>query len=139
MKYIIFILFLFYFSLSQAQESENFVETEEKIEIDSIILNEPYILPEFPGGMEAFYKYINENKYYPNPKSNNIEGTVYVQFTVEKDGSITNVKVLRGLNPKYNQEAVRLVKEMPDWIPAKDAEGNNVSTKMKLPVKYEIQ
>ena len=115
-----------------------FEEDEEEIDTGIIDIS-PGGPAQYPGGMEAFYKYINENKYYPNPKSNNIEGTVYVQFTVEKDGSITNVKLLRSLNPKYNQEAVRLVKEMPDWIPAKDAEGNNVSTKMKLPVKYEIQ
>ena len=138
MRYFVFISFLFLFSVSKAQESEKFEEIEEEIDTGIIDIS-PGGPAQYPGGMEAFYKYINENKYYPNPKSNNIEGTVYVQFTVEKDGSITNVKLLRSLNPKYNQEAVRLVKEMPDWIPAKDAEGNNVSTKMKLPVKYEIQ
>lgn len=94
--------------------------------------------PEFVGGQKAMYKYINENINYPeNSKSKGIEGTVFVSFVVEKDGSTSDVKVLRGINDELNNEAFRLVKSMPKWKPGKQR-GRIVRSQFNLPIKFVI-
>jgi len=76
--------------------------------------------PEFPGGEKALYEYIKNNIRYPEvARTSGITGTVYVQFVVEKDGSISDVKVLRGIGGGCDEEAVRVVKSMPKWKPGK--------------------
>ncbi|MBC8173775.1 MAG: energy transducer TonB, partial [Chitinophagales bacterium] len=71
-------------------------------------------------------------------KENGIEGTVYVQFVVEKDGSITDVKVVRGIGGGCNEEAMAKVKAMPKWTPGKQ-QGKPVRVSFTLPVKFKLQ
>jgi protein TonB len=112
---------------------------ETKQPIDSIY-QFPTKSPEFPGGMDAMFKFIQNNIVYPDyEKENGIEGTVYLEFIVRKTGDIENIELLRGIKngPNYDKEAIRLVKKMPKWIPG-SLEGNNVSSIMRLPIKFRL-
>lgn len=94
--------------------------------------------PQFPGGMESLRNYLRENIHYPKmAQGANIQGKVYVSFTVEKDGSISNIKILKGIGGGCDEEAVRLVKNMPDWIPGKQRH-KAVSVKFTLPIKFTL-
>lgn len=76
--------------------------------------------PEFPGGMSALYQWINNNFVYPDSaRAYKIEGRVVASFIIEKDGSITNIEILRTLGGGCAEEVIRLVKMMPQWIPGK--------------------
>ena len=94
--------------------------------------------PEFPGGMEALYQYIANNIQYPQlARDNAITGKVYVTFVVEKDGRITNPKILRDIGGGCGAEAVRVVKSMPRWTPGKQ-QGKPVRVQFNLPVIFNL-
>ncbi len=95
--------------------------------------------PEFPGGMEALYKFLNENLQYPKQAmENNISGKVYVTFVVEKDGSISNIRVLRDIGGGCGDEAVRIIKSMPKWIPG-EQRNKPVRVQFTLPIQFQLQ
>jgi protein TonB len=90
------------------------------------------------GGLEAFYKYLNKNLVYPKKaKRLNLYGKVTLEFTIEKDGTITDIKVLKGIDPLLDDEAVRVVQNAPKWKPAKHR-GRTVRTKMYLPIVFSM-
>ncbi len=92
----------------------------------------------FPGGTEAMYKFISDNLQYPRLAiEKGIQGRVYVTFIVEKDGSITDIKVLRDIGDGCGDEVVRLVKTMPKWKPAKQR-GKTVRQQFNLPVMFSL-
>ena len=97
-------------------------------------------MPEFPGGVEKLYAYINKNIRYPNiAKENNIQGRVYVAFVVDKDGKIKDVKLERGgLGGGLEEEAIRVVKTIPDWKPGKQ-NGRAVQVQMRLPINFQLR
>ena len=96
-------------------------------------------MPEFPGGMGALMKYLAENIKYPSlAKESGIQGRVFINFVVEPDGSISNVKVLRGIGGGCDEEAVRVVKNMPKWKPGMQR-GKPVRVSYNLPVKFTLQ
>ena len=93
---------------------------------------------EFPGGMNELMEYIRENLIYPEAAAEaGIEGTVLVSFIVRRDGSIDEVRVTRGVDPALDAEAVRVVKNMPEWIPARN-NGRYVSSYFGLPVIFRL-
>lgn len=95
--------------------------------------------PEFPGGEAAMYKYLGDNIVYPSAASEEgIQGRVVVEFVVGKDGSITNVKVVRPRHPALDKEAVRVIKSMPKWIPGRN-NGQPVKVTYTLPVTFKLQ
>ncbi len=95
-------------------------------------------MPKFPGGKQKMFKYLGEHIQYPSKaKDAGVTGTVYVSFTVEKDGSITNVKVLRGIGAGCDEEAKRVVRNMPNWKPG-EQRGKKVRVNYKLPVKFQL-
>lgn len=95
--------------------------------------------PEFVGGEAALYAYLRENIKYPTlARENNIEGKVFVQFVVEKNGSISNVKILKDIGSGCGAEAVRVVKAMPKWNPGKQR-GNAVRAQFSLPISFKLQ
>ncbi len=95
--------------------------------------------PEFPGGEESLMKFLQSNVKYPQlAKESNIQGTVYVQFVVEPNGSVSTVKVLRGIGGGCDEEAVRVVKNMPSWKPGKQR-GKPVRVYFNLPIKFILQ
>lgn len=110
-------------------------EEEEETTIFTVVENDP----EFPGGMEALYKYLRDNIKYPQlARDNNITGRVYVTFVVERDGSIANPRVLKDIGGGCGAEAVRVVKSMPKWTPGKQR-GKAVRVQFNLPVSFNLQ
>ena len=109
-------------------------EEEEEQTIFQVVENDP----EYPGGIEAMYKYLAQNIKYPQiAKENNITGRVYVGFVVERDGSVSNVKVLRDIGGGCGAEAVRIVKSMPKWTPGKQR-GKAVRVQYQIPVNFTL-
>jgi protein TonB len=107
-------------------------------EIDPFVLI-PEISPEFPGGLENMYKYIKDNlKFTDIAKKTNITGTIYVEFTVEKDGSLTDVHVVRGIGGGLDEEAIRVVESMPKWKPARQG-GMPVKVKYQIPISFNLR
>lgn len=108
---------------------------EEENKVFDIVEQQPL----FPGGPAALMKYLSENTKYPVvAQENGVQGRVTVQFVVEKDGSISDVHVLRGVDPSLDKEAVRVVKSMPRWTPGKQ-NGSAVRVKYQVPVTFRLQ
>jgi periplasmic protein TonB len=115
-----------------------FDEGEKGADIDIDVIDFPEFNPEFPGGMPAFYTFLNKNINYPEKaRQNGIEGKVFVQFIVEKDGSITDINVLNDVHHSLEKEAIRVVHKMPNWKPGK--QGNKpVRVRFTLPINFEL-
>lgn len=91
------------------------------------------------GGANNFSKWVNERLVYPEiAKKNRVQGRVTVQFTVEKDGSVTKVKVIRGVDPALDKEAVRVVSMSPKWTPGKQGD-RVVSVTYNFPVIFQLR
>ena len=96
-------------------------------------------MPLFPGGDAALMGYLRDNIHYPTVAAENgVQGRVVVGFVVERDGSITDVNVLRSVDPSLDREAVRVVKSMPKWTPGKQ-NGSAVRVKYQVPVTFRLQ
>ena len=96
-------------------------------------------MPQFPGGPQALFEYLSKNIKYPVvAEENGIQGRVIVTFVVERDGSITDVKVAKSVDPSLDKEAMRVVKSMPNWIPGKQ-NGSAVRVKYTVPVTFKLQ
>ena len=96
-------------------------------------------MPQFPGGMGEAMKFLAKNMKYPvAAQQAKIEGRVIVQFVVEKDGSVSDVKVMRGVSPELDAEAIRVVSMMPKWIPGKQR-GKAVAVKYTMPIMFRLQ
>ena len=96
-------------------------------------------MPQFPGGPNALFEYLSKNIKYPVvAEENGIQGRVIVTFVVERDGSITDVKVAKSVDPSLDKEAQRVVKSMPHWIPGKQ-NGSAVRVKYTVPVTFRLQ
>ncbi len=93
---------------------------------------------DFPGGIAAFYKYVKRKmKYPPQARRMGMEGKVFVQFVVERDGSITDVKAIRGLGAGTDEEAVRVIKSSPKWKPGKQR-GVPVRVRRVIPITFRL-
>ena len=104
----------------------------------SVVYSSAETMPEFPGGMKGFQQYLSKNLEYPaKAKKAKLEGVVVVQFVVEKDGSITDPKIMRHFELSMDSAAWRLIKNMPNWTPASDF-GTKVRCKYSLPVAFKI-
>ncbi|MDN3668074.1 energy transducer TonB [Echinicola jeungdonensis] len=145
------------------EEVPDEVEIEEKIEVDfdvdvqeetvvkEVVIQDAPVqekadeifdvvetMPQPPGGMEGWMKYLNKNLKYPTQaRRMGIEGTVYVVFVVNTDGSIQDVGILRGIGGGCDEEAVRVVKNAPKWTPGKQR-GRPVRVKMRLPIRFKL-
>jgi periplasmic protein TonB len=107
--------------------------------VDEPIIAVAEFMPEFPGGTEALYRYFRQNLRYPDQEKNlSIGGTVFVGFVVEKDGSISHVHVSRGVSPGLNEEAMRVVRNMPNWIPGRMGI-NPVRVSYTVPITFRVQ
>ena len=112
------------------------IEIEEESDDDFFMVVEN--MPEFPGGDEGLMRYIQKNvKYPPIAKEYNITGKVYIQFIVDKTGSVTNVKVVRGVDKNLDAEAVRVVKSLPKYKPGKQR-GQNVRVMFTIPINFTL-
>jgi protein TonB len=94
--------------------------------------------PEYPGGDEARLNFLRSNVKYPQmAREAGIQGTIYVGFIVEKDGEITQVKILRGIGGGCDEEAIRVTKMMPKWKPGKQR-GKEVRVSYQMPIKFTL-
>lgn len=107
---------------------------EEVDEIFTIVEDQP--VPN--GGMSAFYKYVGDKLKYPaQARRMGIEGKVFVQFVVDKDGTLTEVKAVKGIGAGCDEEAVRVIKGAPKWKPGKQR-GRSVKVRMILPITFKL-
>lgn len=111
-------------------------EEEEVVEAEIFTVVEES--PSFPGGDEARIRFLTENIKYPQiARESSIQGTVYVTFVVEKNGNVTDVRVLRGIGGGCDEEAVRVIKAMPKWNPGKQR-GKPVRVQFNMPIKFTL-
>lgn len=111
-------------------------EPEEEAEAEIFTIVED--MPEFPGGQEELFKYLGKSiKYPPMAKEAGIQGVVYVSFVVNEKGEIKDVEVLRGIGGGCDDEAIRVVKAMPNWTPGKQR-GKPVKVQYNLPIRFRL-
>ena len=135
-------------------EETTIVSNEDQVEFVEITNDVPIVVEEpeeedqifqvveedasFPGGTAELMKYLHKNIKYPSIcQEQGIQGRVIVQFVVEKDGSITDVQVIKAINPYLDKEAVRVVSTMPKWSPGKQR-GKPVRVRFTLPVTFRL-
>ena len=124
---------------AQAQRSIDLVNDNYDASNDEVFHSSGH-MPSFPGGDGALMRFINDNlKYPPEALKNRIEGKVIVQFVVTKTGKVEKVKVARAVNKELDQEAVRLIKMLPDFSPGRNAMGEPVNVWYTLPVIFKLQ
>lgn len=136
------LLFLFFVAFTTFCFSQNATDSINQNTISSIDEVFPFsktdIMPEYPGGEEARMLFLNKNLKYPSSARNkSITGTVYASFIVEKDGSITNVKILRSIDPDCDAEVIRIINLFPKWIPGK-VKGEVVRVSLNMPFKFAM-
>ena len=96
-------------------------------------------MPSFPGGPAELMKWLGSHVQYPAiAQENGVQGRVIVAFVVEKDGSVTDVTVVRSVDPSLDKEAARVVRQMPKWKAGKQ-DGNIVRVKFHLPIKFVLE
>ncbi len=99
----------------------------------------PSVQPQYVGGQEALLLFIQNNIKYPkDAKDSGIDGTIYVEFVIDTDGSVIRTKVIRGNGTSLDMEAVRVINAMPKWTPGQDGDGNKVKTAMTLPIRFQL-
>ena len=124
------------FRLSIQTTEDNPVQVLEKD--NDTIYNVVEEMPEFPGGVEAMIHYVGDNVKYPEEaKDKEIQGRVFISFVIEKDGSVNEVKVMRGIGGGCDEEAVRVIKAMPKWKPGKQ-EGKPVRVNYMMPINFKL-
>lgn len=122
---------------TEVQEFTPIIVEEEEVEEEQIftIVEDQ---PEFPGGHSAMMQYLNQNLRYPTmAREAGIQGTVFVTFVVERDGSITDVRIVRGLGGGLDEEALRVVRNMPSWTPGRQR-GQAVRVQFNLPIRFVL-
>ena len=133
-KLFTLLLFTAAFSMAYAQQPASNNTTDDDV-IFSIVENEP----EYPGGDEALYKFIGKNIVYPkSAREKGIQGTVIVEFVIEKDGKLSNIKVVRSADPALDAEAVRVISKMPKWKPGTQR-GKKVRSTFRLPINFQLK
>ena len=139
LKQIVFAIILlhitFAFSVFASDADSSLTDTIQKKEETIFVSVEQ--MPEIPGGKEELFKFISNNLKYPDMVGD-FEGRVIVQFVVEKDGSISDIKVIRSLHPEYDKEAMRVIKLMPKWLPG-NQRGKAVRVSYILPIVFKLQ
>ena len=112
---------------------------EPKDEIVDVIHDIVESMPSFEGGIAEFYKFVGNNLKYPaQARRMGIEGKVFVHFIIDKDGSLSDIKVVRGIGAGCDEEVVRIVQMSPKWNPGKQR-GRPVRVRMMLPITFKLQ
>ena len=123
---------------AQAQKSIDLINDNYDASNDEVFHSSGH-MPSFPGGDVALMKFIKDNMIYPpEALKNRIEGKVIIQFVVTKTGKVGKIKVARSVNKKLDQEAVRLIKLLPDFSPGRNNVGEPVNVWYILPVIFKL-
>jgi protein TonB len=126
-----------------AQEVDKVIKTQQPenksvVENDSIyrVLEQ---MPVYPGGDKARIKFLTDNIKYPKEaQKKGIQGRVFISYVVEKDGKLTNFKLLRGIGGGCDEEALRVVSLFPNYEPGRDEDGNAVRTLFNIPIHFRL-
>ncbi|MCR4602079.1 MAG: TonB family protein [Prevotella sp.] len=119
----------------QQRDDEQTVQRQEETKVFEVVEQ----MPQFPGGDAALVQYLSSHIKYPVvAEENGIQGRVICTFVVERNGSITNVRVVKSVDPSLDKEAVRVLKGMPNWVPGKQ-DGSAVRVKYTVPVTFRLQ
>jgi hypothetical protein len=128
----------------QPSKVENFTDKKTSLtinnddaEADSVYAI-PQVSPIFPGGQNAMRSFFAKNIITPESDGKSVKGKVFVRFMVKKNGELSKIYLVKGLNDACNKEAIRVIKKMPSWIPATQ-EGDTVSSWHTLPIYFEIE
>ena len=126
--------------VTKAEKQEQVqVEAEDTLENGEQVFRVVEVMPKFPGGDAELLKFIAKNVKYPQESQNKGEqGRVICSFVVTKDGTLTNYKVIRGISPALDQEAVRVLQMMPRWTPGTQR-GEPVAVKYTVPITFKLQ
>lgn len=125
-------------TLPQDKKIKEVSETHSKSVPDSVVFQVVEEMPDFPGGMKALMEYLSQNIKYPaEAHAKGIQGRVIVSFIVKKDGSISDIKVVRSVDPYLDKEAERVIAAMPAWKPGKQR-GQAVNVKFTVPVAFRL-
>jgi len=120
------------------REIEIIMEEEPQVEVSEEVFTIVEQKPEPDGGFKTFYEYVGKNLNYPAQATRmGIEGKVFVQFIVEKDGALTDIEVIKGIGAGCDEEAVRVLKNSPNWNPGKQR-GVPVRVKMIFPIVFKL-
>ena len=144
---IIFFVFSMNYVFAQVESVEHEAEKAPSIitNNDTLQINDSdYVFvfadehPSFPGGDAARIKYFKDSIQYPKEaEEKGLEGSVYVTFVIEVDGSITHVRLLKGIGSGCDEEAIRATQDMPNWIAAKK-NGENVRAQFNIPIRFVL-
>lgn len=137
MKKLVLLLSIITISLSAFTQETSVPCTTDDTSADPVYVAVD-TMPSFPGGNMARVKFLQDNMHFPDlAREKRIQGTVYVTFIVEKDGKVSNVRILSGIGGGCDEESMRVVKLLPPWNPGKC--GNNpVRVQMNMPLKYTL-
>ena len=129
--------------VAQDEVIETYTPVEVDVEEEEVVEQEIFQIveemPSFPGGDQKMMEYVAKNIKYPQiARETGVQGKVFVNFVVEPDGSVSNVKILRGIGGGCDEEAMRVVKSMPKWKPGKQR-GKPVRVSYNLPVNFKLQ
>lgn len=95
-------------------------------------------MPQFPGGEEGLFRYIEKNVKYPlETQKNKTKGKVFITFMVTKTGTVEDAKIIRGVSPQLDEEALRVISTMPAWTPGKQ-NGRPVNVQYNIPINFKV-
>lgn len=132
-----FMMILPFIGIGQNEITKEGVDSLVNKPADSLIMIE-VVKPVFPGGQKALTEYLNHNIRYTNDAiTDKVEGTVIISFLVYEDGSVADIKVVKGIHPSLDQIAVDAIKNMPDWLPG-TLNGKPTKQELNLPVRFTL-
>ena len=112
---------------------------QQPTQTDTVVPNDSTEMPTYPGGPEAYRKFLRKNIHYPEIcGKKGIQGRVICSYIVEEDGSITDVQVRKSVHPSLDKEAVRVIQSMPKWNPGKE-NGLPVRVRYNLPITFSLK
>jgi protein TonB len=134
MKYFVFVISLACSTLTFSQKTDSLSKPASNAPVYRVV----QIMPEFPGGKDSMNAFIKANLKYPRAaKENSKQGTVVIEFVIDTDGSLTDIKVKTAIYPLLDQEALRVVKLMPKYSPGKQA-GKPVKVISSIPITFKM-
>jgi len=138
-QFLFFLLIASISSFCQSSDDPPPVVVENKTnQVENKVNQGENLMPEFPGGAEALFKFIEKNIKYPKyERQNNIQGRVLVGFVINEDGSLSNIKIEKGVSDGIDQEAMRVVKLIPNFKPGR-RDGLPVKVNYILPIMFKL-
>jgi len=134
MKYFFLVLALTFSALSFSQKIDSLSKPKSTEPVYRVV----QVMPEYPGGKDSLTAFIKANQKYPRAaRENSKQGTVVIEFVIDTDGSLTDIKVKTSIYPKLDEEALRIVKLMPKFSPGKQT-GKPVRVMQSLPIVFKL-